>query len=344
VTPRPYQRDGISWLAFLRRFGLHGILADDMGLGKTLQVGARGGPSRGSARLWACKALCPGRTPGETFIRPTSPPPPAAPRQATAIMAASAAERAAAAAAAPPGAPPPPRLPSLVVCPATLVGHWAHEMGKYVAPGVLRPLEIAGAPAERAAAARQLLPGGYGVAVMSYESLRSEADWAAGVAWDYVILDEGHVIRSSKSRLAQVTKQLRCEQWGGAVWGVSGCFDGGGLPTRAAAATPHGNSPSPSRLPARSSPPSRHPQGRAPAGAERDADPEQRAGAVGPLRLPHAGLPRGWVDAARGGHGLAARGWMHAPGAQHWGPADSRAPPPAPVRASSSAQPLIDPP
>jgi TATA-binding protein-associated factor len=30
VTPRPYQRDGISWLAFLRRFGLHGILADDM--------------------------------------------------------------------------------------------------------------------------------------------------------------------------------------------------------------------------------------------------------------------------------------------------------------------------
>ena len=39
---RPYQCDGVSWLAFLRRFGLHGVLADDMGLGKTLQVG-RGG-------------------------------------------------------------------------------------------------------------------------------------------------------------------------------------------------------------------------------------------------------------------------------------------------------------
>ncbi len=39
VTLRPYQRDGINWLAFLRRFGLHGVLADDMGLGKTLQVG-----------------------------------------------------------------------------------------------------------------------------------------------------------------------------------------------------------------------------------------------------------------------------------------------------------------
>lgn len=40
VTLRKYQRDGISWLAFLRRFGLHGILADDMGLGKTIQAAA----------------------------------------------------------------------------------------------------------------------------------------------------------------------------------------------------------------------------------------------------------------------------------------------------------------
>jgi len=28
---RPYQQDGINWLAFLRRCGLHGVLADDMG-------------------------------------------------------------------------------------------------------------------------------------------------------------------------------------------------------------------------------------------------------------------------------------------------------------------------
>ena len=34
VTLRAYQREGISWLAFLKRAGLHGILADDMGLGK----------------------------------------------------------------------------------------------------------------------------------------------------------------------------------------------------------------------------------------------------------------------------------------------------------------------
>src|SRR6185437_4220893 len=35
---RPYQRQGVDWLAFLRGTGLGGILADDMGLGKTLQA------------------------------------------------------------------------------------------------------------------------------------------------------------------------------------------------------------------------------------------------------------------------------------------------------------------
>jgi len=35
---RPYQRAGLSWLAFLDRFGLGACLADDMGLGKTIQL------------------------------------------------------------------------------------------------------------------------------------------------------------------------------------------------------------------------------------------------------------------------------------------------------------------
>ena len=35
---RPYQQRGVSWLAFLRRWGLGACLADDMGLGKTVQA------------------------------------------------------------------------------------------------------------------------------------------------------------------------------------------------------------------------------------------------------------------------------------------------------------------
>ena len=57
-TLRAYQRDGLGWLHFLRRFGFGGCLADDMGLGKTVQVlallearraeRARGGDARPS--------------------------------------------------------------------------------------------------------------------------------------------------------------------------------------------------------------------------------------------------------------------------------------------------------
>lgn len=35
---RPYQREGVAWLSFLRDHGLHGILADEMGLGKTVSA------------------------------------------------------------------------------------------------------------------------------------------------------------------------------------------------------------------------------------------------------------------------------------------------------------------
>jgi len=38
ATLRPYQRQAVDWLAFLRAAGLGGILADDMGLGKTLEA------------------------------------------------------------------------------------------------------------------------------------------------------------------------------------------------------------------------------------------------------------------------------------------------------------------
>src|SRR6185436_2822124 len=38
VTLRPYQRDGLDFLAFVTSLGLGAVLADDMGLGKTVQA------------------------------------------------------------------------------------------------------------------------------------------------------------------------------------------------------------------------------------------------------------------------------------------------------------------
>jgi len=60
---RPYQLQGVSWLVFLRRFGLGGVLADDMGLGKTVQFTvyllyikqqAERGAGRGGPSLLVC--------------------------------------------------------------------------------------------------------------------------------------------------------------------------------------------------------------------------------------------------------------------------------------------------
>jgi superfamily II DNA or RNA helicase len=55
---RGYQREGLGWLRFLRKFGLGGCLADDMGLGKTVQVLAMlAGKRKGAALVVVPKSL-----------------------------------------------------------------------------------------------------------------------------------------------------------------------------------------------------------------------------------------------------------------------------------------------
>jgi len=63
---RPYQQQGMSWLLFLRQFGLGGCLADDMGLGKTIQfmayltaVKERRKASGGSGEAAPSLLICP---------------------------------------------------------------------------------------------------------------------------------------------------------------------------------------------------------------------------------------------------------------------------------------------
>ncbi|MBL8763590.1 MAG: DEAD/DEAH box helicase [Phycisphaerae bacterium] len=58
-TLRPYQLKGLSWLAFLDRFGLGACLADDMGLGKTIQLLALLLHERAEAARTGAPAVCP---------------------------------------------------------------------------------------------------------------------------------------------------------------------------------------------------------------------------------------------------------------------------------------------
>ncbi len=58
-TLRPYQRRGLSWLAFLDRLGIGACLADDMGLGKTAQVLALEALTRSAGPRPPTLVVCP---------------------------------------------------------------------------------------------------------------------------------------------------------------------------------------------------------------------------------------------------------------------------------------------
>ncbi|KAI9618039.1 hypothetical protein KEM48_006979 [Puccinia striiformis f. sp. tritici PST-130] len=150
---RKYQRDGISWLAFLAKYQLHGILCDDMGLGKTLQ------------------SIC--------------------------ILASKHQERAELHTLQP--SPSTVHLPSLVVCPPTLTGHWAHEIRTY-APN-LKPLLYVGGPPERLILLKKIKR--HDVVILSYDIVRNDIERLSKISWNYCILDEGHIIKNAKSKLSQ---------------------------------------------------------------------------------------------------------------------------------------------
>ncbi|EYU37472.1 hypothetical protein ABFS82_01G048900 [Erythranthe guttata] len=158
VTLRRYQQEGINWLAFLKRFNLHGILCDDMGLGKTLQ--------------------------------------------ASSIVASDIAEHIATNK----GEELPP---SLIICPSTLVGHWVYEIEKFIDSSLLTTLQYIGSAQERSSLRAEFSK--YNAIVTSYDVVRKDIDYLKEFFWNYCILDEGHIIKNSKSKVTCAVKQLRAK-------------------------------------------------------------------------------------------------------------------------------------
>ncbi|KAK4058278.1 TATA-binding protein-associated factor mot1 [Microbotryomycetes sp. JL221] len=159
VELRKYQRDGVSWLAFLAKYQLHGLLCDDMGLGKTLQT--------------ICILGSMHHERAERYKRTQSP---------DAV-----------------------HLPSLIVCPPTLTGHWAHEIRTYAKN--LRPLLYTGPRAERTNLVKTFTH--YDAIITSYDVVRNDIELLGSVDWHYCILDEGHVIKNSKTKLTKAVKTIK---------------------------------------------------------------------------------------------------------------------------------------
>ncbi|CAG9763742.1 unnamed protein product [Ceutorhynchus assimilis] len=97
-------------------------------------------------------------------------------------------------------------LPSLVVCPPTLTGHWVYEVQKFVNQKYLRPLQYNGNPVEREKLRTKFKK--YQLIVASYDIVRKDNQFFSGIKWNYVILDEGHVIKNGKTRTSLAIKTL----------------------------------------------------------------------------------------------------------------------------------------
>ncbi|KAI5617401.1 TATA-binding protein-associated factor 172, partial [Silurus asotus] len=97
-------------------------------------------------------------------------------------------------------------LPSIVVCPPTLTGHWVDEVGKFCAKEYLNPLHYTGPPTERARLQHQVKK--HNLVVASYDVVRNDIDFFRNIKFNYCILDEGHVIKNGKTKLSKAIKQL----------------------------------------------------------------------------------------------------------------------------------------
>lgn len=97
-------------------------------------------------------------------------------------------------------------LPSLIVCPPTLVGHWYHEVKKY-AGETLKPLAYVGPVRERNKLAQKF--SSHDVIVTSYDVVRNDQAALATHNWYYCILDEGHIIKNAKAKLTKAVKTIQ---------------------------------------------------------------------------------------------------------------------------------------
>ncbi|KAF1842865.1 uncharacterized protein K460DRAFT_407248 [Cucurbitaria berberidis CBS 394.84] len=97
------------------------------------------------------------------------------------------------------------RLPSLIVCPPTLSGHWQQEIRQY-AP-FLSCVAYVGSPSIRGQYRSEL--DKVDIVITSYDICRNDADVLHPINWNYCVLDEGHLIKNSKSKTSQAVKQFQ---------------------------------------------------------------------------------------------------------------------------------------
>ncbi|KAK6642823.1 hypothetical protein RUM43_004325 [Polyplax serrata] len=104
------------------------------------------------------------------------------------------------------GSPDCKPLPSIVICPPTLTGHWVYEVEKFLSKEYLNPLQYSGPPAEREKLRSKV--GEHNLIVASYDIVRNDIEFFRKIKWNYCILDEGHIIKNGKTKASKAIKSL----------------------------------------------------------------------------------------------------------------------------------------
>jgi TATA-binding protein-associated factor len=99
-------------------------------------------------------------------------------------------------------------LPSLIVCPTTVVGHWLHEARKFF-PDHLAPVAYSGPPGERERLRPQL--ASYNLIIVSYEILRNDIEFLRTIPLNYCVLDEGHIIKNGNTKITKAVKTIQAD-------------------------------------------------------------------------------------------------------------------------------------
>ena len=95
-------------------------------------------------------------------------------------------------------------LPSLIICPPSLTGHWENEFEQF-AP-FLSTIVYAGGPSTRQGLRDKL--GAVDIVITSYDVARNDISYISKHDYNYCVLDEGHIIKNSQSKLAKAVKQI----------------------------------------------------------------------------------------------------------------------------------------
>jgi superfamily II DNA or RNA helicase len=186
-TLRPYQREGLGWMEFLREFSFGGCLADDMGLGKTVQVLAL----LAARRQLRNAATLPAS--GQPDVGPVSPDGEKGRTQGSPLQE---------------GEGTKPRTamgPSLVVVPRSLIFNWQEESAKF-APN-LRVIDHTGVGRAKSGDAFKE----FDLILTTYGTLRNDAPFLKDIRFDYVILDEAQAIKNASSESAKAVRLLQAD-------------------------------------------------------------------------------------------------------------------------------------